>query len=169
MEEKFIILGNLTKPDTYQELMEHEVWRRVFVWLHAHQDALPEDGEYEVDGRDVRAIVQTLETKPRSERVFEAHRREIDLQYCYAGSEIIECAPEETLQEVQQEYDAAKDVSLYTAPASAQRIHMTPGSFVIFFPGDAHMPGIVSRDPQTRKVVVKINADLVDRYELNNS
>ncbi len=134
----------------------------VFDWLQSHRDKPPKDGEYEIAGHDLRAIVQTIDLKPRSERVFEAHQREIDLHCCFTGSEIIEWAPVDTLK-ARTEYDAEKDFTLYDSPDAAAAIHMKPGDFAIFFPEDGHMPGIIADRGHTRKVVLKINIDLLSK------
>jgi YhcH/YjgK/YiaL family protein len=159
-----MFLGNLDQPGTYQTLLSHGTWTKALKWLREHRERLPEDGEYELDGHDFRAIVQTVNTQPRTKRVFEAHQLEIDLQCCFRGSELIEWAPLNTLQ-ARGEYNTEKDYTLYDVPLSATTLRttlrMTPGTFAIFFPADGHMPGIKAEHDQTRKVVIKVNTGLL--------
>ncbi len=42
-------------------------------------------------------------------------------------------------------------------------IQMTPGTFAVFFPGQAHLPGIKTRHDQARLAVIKINLDFLNR------
>lgn len=155
-----MLLGTLDQPGTYQLLLNHGAWMKALNWLQERRDKLPNDGEYELEGHDLRAIVQTVNLQPRSERLFEAHRREIDLQCCFTGSETIEWISVEALT-ARTEYDDKKDFTLYDVLPVATAIHMTPGTFAIFFPGDGHMPGSKAEHDQTRKVVIKINTDLL--------
>ncbi|MDP3685575.1 MAG: YhcH/YjgK/YiaL family protein [bacterium] len=155
-----MIVGSLDRPETYASLLTNDAWRLVFEWASAARTRAPEDGEYPLRGREVRAIVQTVQAKERSEGVFEAHRREVDVHVCLDGSELIEVAPVSSLRP-RVEYDAEKDYTLYDVPDSTERVEMTPGAFAVFFPEDGHMPGLKHQHPQMRKIVFKIRRDLV--------
>jgi YhcH/YjgK/YiaL family protein len=65
--------------------------------------------------------------------------------------------------EVKTPYDPEKDVEFYHRPgAGPARVNVSPGTFVVLFPWDAHMPQLaVEGVPTTvKKVVVKIRAGL---------
>ena len=67
------------------------------------------DGETELDGRRVFAIVQRYETVPSSAPRFEFHRKYIDIQYIASGGEVIGWAPAGRMS-VSEPYDADKDI-----------------------------------------------------------
>ena len=59
-------------------------------------------------------------------------------------------------------YDAEADLLKWRAPEAAGFLRMTPGTFCIFYPEDAHMPKL--RDAaaaRTKKLVVKTRIDLL--------
>lgn len=156
-----MLVGHLNNPGTYISLLTHPVWQQAFAWLKQQSPALPAtDGVHELQGHDLRAMVQTVTTEPRARRNFEAHQREIDLQVCFAGSEIIEWAPLDVLIP-KTTYDHQKDYTLFDPPQHATNIHMVPGTFAVFFPSDGHRPGISYADETTRKVVIKVNKELL--------
>ena len=56
-------------------------------------------------------------------------------------------------QEVTQEYDEGKDVEFYGDKATA-KFTVPAGHFAVFFPSDAHQPGIAP-GKEYRKLIVK--------------
>lgn len=156
-----MLVGHIDHPETYQHFLPQPVWQTALDWLKENSEKLASptggtDGEYEIEGRDLFAIVQTIEPQTRDKCIFEAHKNYIDLQYCISGGELIEWAPVETLTP-KGEFLTEKDYGHYLAPEKASSVLMTPGTFGIFFPHDAHMPKISDGvHPQTKKVVVKI-------------
>lgn len=166
-----MLAGHIKHPKTYQTFLTHPVWEKALGWLK--ENSSRGDGEYEIEGRDLFAIVQTIQTQPRESCIFEAHKNYIDLQYCISGGELIEWAPVETLTP-KGEFLTDKDYGHYLAPekapasggappkAVATSLLMTPGTFGIFFPHDSHMPKISDgTNNQTKKVVVKIKESLL--------
>lgn len=151
-----MLLGHIHTPNTYEPFLQHEVWQKVLAWLNTEAPKLA-NGEYAIDGRNIYAPISTIQTLPREEATYEAHRQYIDVHYCLEGGEIIEWAPVETLTPT-MEFDITKDYCLYESPNKATSLLMTPGTFAIFFPADAHMPKISdSQNTQVKKVVVKIH------------
>jgi YhcH/YjgK/YiaL family protein len=113
-----------------------------------------EPGKYEIDGKNVFALVQTYQTKPKDSGVWEAHRRYIDIQYVAEGIERIGYTNLNTLT-VSQPYDTENDFELFKGHGDFLTVNA--GTFAIFAPQDAHMPGIAIQEPaQLKKVVVKV-------------
>ena len=115
------------------------------------------DGTYPVGpseaSGDVRALVQRYTTKPLSEGRWEAHRRHIDLQMLVSGKERIGYAPLNRLQA--QPYDEERDLLWLTG--EGEHLRLEPGEFVLLWPEDGHMPGIMVDGPEpVLKVVFKI-------------
>jgi biofilm protein TabA len=114
------------------------------------------DGRHEIDGDRVFALVQSYTTTPAAERKLEHHRKYADIQFLFAGEEVIEHAPLNGLP-VDTVYDASKDYGLVRDPAERSRVVLHPGTWAIFLPQDAHKPGCaVSAPTAVRKVVVKV-------------
>ena len=112
-------------------------------------------GTYQINPR-VKAIVSEYETKVKNEVGYEAHRKNIDIQYLLKGEERVACLPVEKLKETKP-YSEEKDAAFFTA--SIQPIEMTLGDgfFAIFFPQDGHMPQLsVGETKMVKKVVVKV-------------
>ncbi len=111
-------------------------------------------GKYEIDDQNVYAMVQAYNSKPLAEGKWEAHKQYIDIQYVADGIEKIGFAPIGHMK-VAQDYDAAKDFMLLEG--SGDFVTVRKGTFVILFPGDAHMPGMAVNEPEpVKKVVVKV-------------
>ena len=125
--------------------------------------ARSEQKRYELQGDDIYAMVMSYETRARDTAILESHRTYVDVQCVLQGSESIEWFPSETLT-VDSPYDASIDAALYkTDSPGLSRITMGPGVFAVFFPADAHMPGLADDDGPSNivKVVVKIRTDLL--------
>lgn len=111
-------------------------------------------GRYDIDGDKVFALVQRYETKPQEKGVWEAHRRYIDVQYVAAGVETMGYAPLGKLT-VTKPYAPEGDCELLEG--SGAFFDAAAGMFALFYPQDAHMPGLACGASQpVVKVVVKI-------------
>ena len=114
-------------------------------------------GTYQINQR-VKAIVSEYETKSVNEYGYEAHRKNIDIQYLLSGEERIACLPIERLKETKP-YNEEKDAVFYTTNSIIQpsNIILLPGYFAIFYPQDGHMPQLyVDKPMKVKKVVVKV-------------
>jgi YhcH/YjgK/YiaL family protein len=159
-----MLLAHYQSTNTFADLLKsNPVWEKALAWIQAN-GGTAEPGEYEIDGRNIYAIVVSTDTKPPGECTFEAHQRFVDLQYCVNGGEIIFWQPAAHLTP-KGPYDKEKDVILFTEPVdepASARLKMGSDKFAIFFPQDAHAPLAADGFNKTvRKVVVKINVDLL--------
>jgi YhcH/YjgK/YiaL family protein len=132
----------------------------IYEGLRFLQQASPDIavGTYQINSR-VRAIVSEYETKVKNEVGYEAHRKNIDIQYLLRGEERVACLPLDKLKETVP-YSEEKDAAFFTS--SLQPIEMTLGDgyFAIFFPQDGHMPQLIVGEPEmVKKVVVKIKIE----------
>lgn len=160
-----MIHGHIKVPGTFtRELLDHPVWREAFGWLRQTDTLKLPPGTYPIAGDDIQALVQHIPLKPaHALHSFEAHRQKIDLQFSLTGKEVIQFAPVPMLL-ISQSYSAKKDYELYKPPTSPSMLMMNPGMFAIFYPEDAHMPGISFAGAEaTRKVVIKIDKGLFER------
>jgi YhcH/YjgK/YiaL family protein len=117
-------------------------------------DVLP--GRVDLSGDAIYALIQEYETRPPEQGKWEAHRRYIDVQYIVTGRERMLFAPIETLEA--GDYVPEKDFLPLTGRGST--VDLSAGFFIIFFPEDAHMPGLSIDHPEpVKKVVVKIRVE----------
>jgi len=115
-------------------------------------------GRYELDGDKLYALVQQYDSKPREQGRLEAHRRYIDVQYVAEGAERMGYGNVDDLKVV-TEYDGTKDALFLQGESDFVVMHA--GSFAVFWPQDAHMPGIALQAPQrVKKVVLKVLKNL---------
>lgn len=110
-----------------------------------------EEGKYTLEN-GVYFMVQRYCTKPVEQGKWEAHRKYIDIQLILEGCEAMGYAPIEATKELAP-YDEEKD--FHHLQGEGCLLQGPAGSFCIFFPDDAHMPGI-NGSGEIRKIVVKI-------------
>ncbi len=114
-----------------------------------------EDGRYDIDGDNIFALVQRYETRNQTaESRWEVHRRYIDVQYVVAGAEKMGYAHAASLIPATS-YDSARDIQFLHG--TGDFYSLSKGFFTIFFPADAHLPGLSNGEPENViKVVVKV-------------
>ncbi len=112
-----------------------------------------EDKLYEVEGRDLFFSLQSYDSKPANDTP-EAHRDYIDIQFLVEGEEKIGIAP---LEDMVEEVEGRPDSDIWSYRGLVDEITLTGDRFAVFFPGDAHAPGIAPKKPaHCRKCVVKV-------------
>ena len=147
--------ANLAK--SYSE--NRDRWNRAFSFLKSNDLPTLELKRYDLDGDNLYAMVSAYMTKNPEDAKFEAHRQYIDIQYVVSGSELIGIAPRASQDSILQPYDATKDIELLSVK-QGMTVRATPDRFFMFFPEDAHMPGLKAEtNAPVRKVVVKIRID----------
>ena len=116
-------------------------------------------GAHQINPR-VKAIVSEYDTKKVNEHGFEAHKKNIDIQYLLQGEERISSMPIERLT-LTQPYSEANDAAFYSSEGvRAQEITIGDGYFAVFFPQDGHMPQLSVDEPMmVKKIVVKVEAN----------
>lgn len=118
------------------------------------------NGEYEIDGRNVFARVNTYDTEPSAERRPEKHNDYIDVQFVASGKEKIFYTPL-TADCVETENKAEKeDVIFYADPQEKNFVTLDAGDFAIFFPWELHRPNCNAgaKAAHVQKIVVKVKA-----------
>ncbi len=103
------------------------------------------DGRHELAGSKLSAIFSSYQTEDPEEKLFEAHRRFIDIQVVLQGRETLYWSPLPSL-ELREEYSEADDIAFFSGPAGIA-VPLEPGRFTILFPQDAHKPGCAMGRP----------------------
>ena len=128
--------------------------RTALEWLQRTDLAALPVGRVDLEGDHLFALVQEYTTKPMDDGLWEAHRTYIDVQYVVSGRERMGYVPVEAVQ-VTRAYDAEKDYLNGTGHGSF--IYGATGMVFVFWPGDAHMPGMQVDGPEpVRKIVLKV-------------
>lgn len=111
-------------------------------------------GKYEIDGSKVYVQISGGETKPEHEGKWEGHRKYIDIQYVFEGSEMMGYANLGQMKE-DTEYDEKKDIIFFRG--KGDMFIVQAGYFALFTPEDIHLTSIMVDEPKYRKkALVKI-------------
>ncbi len=111
-----------------------------------------EEGHHIISGEDVFLAISHYKTQVHKD--FEAHQQYIDIQIVLEGNECITWCPLSETCPITN-YDTHKDITFLTG--KGQRFVATQDLFFIFFPEDAHQPGITFESPKyVKKAVFKI-------------
>ncbi len=151
-----MIVCDLSKLD--EQIVLNERMVKALAYLRQTTGLELPDGRVEIDGQQVYALVQSYDSKPKTDAPrFEAHRRYLDVQYIVAGREHIGWAGVEALRET-TDYNAEKDVIHGVVDADeATYVKLRAGQLAVFHPWDAHAPGLSIGEPgHVKKIVVKV-------------
>ena len=134
-------------------------WEKAFKFLQSSDLSKLELKRFDIDGDNLFATVSEYLSKNEETTRFEAHRKYIDIQYVISGKEIMNIAPLSTVKEVLTPYDATKDIEFLTVEKII-KYSATSTNFFIFFPCDAHRPGLKDGvNANVRKIVIKVKVD----------
>ena len=106
-----------------------------------------------LDGQDLIVEIRDQAAKDEKDCKLEAHKDYIDIQIPLNTPETMLWSSTEDCQNVIKEYDEGKDVEFYGDKATA-KFTVPAGHFAVFFPSDAHQPGIAP-GKEYRKLIVK--------------
>ncbi len=152
--ENKMVYGNIDNWENYQCLNEN--FNKAFQFLINNDLKELPVGRYDIYGEEVFAMVQEYDTKDEEEGKYEAHKKYIDIQYMVQGEEKVGYAFVENI-ETCLPYDSEKDFMLLEG--KKEFFFLREKEFYIFFPEDAHMPGIAKGNKtRVKKVVIKVKA-----------
>lgn len=113
-----------------------------------------ENGQYELEGKNMISIVNRYKTKLPEEAVWESHRKYIDVQFVAGGNERFGHVSLANAPAVTAPYSEEKDVIFYEPGTETFAAPM--GTFMIFDPDDIHAPGLAVGTPPKPADVVKV-------------
>ncbi len=148
-----MIVDSLSSASRYVSL--HPLFAKAFEYINSLNFDTLEDGKFEVDGDNIRAIVSNKNGMTAAESIakFECHDKHIDIQLCIKGNETIGWKPRPSCISQRGEYNAEKDVVFYD-DAPDTYFGLTDKQFAIFYPEDVHAP-MIGEGP-IKKLVLKI-------------
>ena len=121
-----------------------------------------EPGRYEIEGDKLFYLVQDVELRTMEESRAEAHHQYADIQVPFSTNERYGFAlPQPELAPTDDQLES-RDLAFYPTPTGENFIDMTPGTYLVFMPGELHRPCLMIKDKATvRKVVVKVHSSLL--------
>lgn len=144
-----MVVDRIENLEKYASL--NPLFAKAIEYLKSTDLMAQELGKVKLQGDDLTVNFAQTQPKIKEEAKLETHNQFIDIQLPLSGVEVMGYTPRHDLPETQ--YDADKDISFYQGLAESY-IPVKPGMFAIFFPQDAHAPG-VSPDG-VKKVIVKV-------------
>lgn len=144
-----MVIDRIENLEKYVSL--NPLFAKAIEYLRATDLNAQELGKVKLQGNEL--VVNFSQTKPKAkeEAKLETHNSFIDIQIPLCGVEVMGFTPRANLSE--SEYDYNNDISFYEGLAESY-ITIKPGMFAIFFPQDAHAPGI--SPVGVKKVIVKV-------------
>jgi biofilm protein TabA len=148
-----MILGVLSSTSVVEKT--HPLFKKAFDYIRSVgvEAILASSAKIELLAKDLYLFGSEYQGKTREQARIEAHRRYIDIQIPVEGTEEMGWADIRDSGEVVTPYNPDKDVEFYAGPVSTW-FTVAPGQFAIFFPEDAHQPGI--GQGTLKKIVVKV-------------
>jgi biofilm protein TabA len=148
-----MIIDTLNNAKKYFSV--HPLFEKAFAYINGQDLAAAEDGKISMDGDNLKAIFSNSpgKTVEASTAKFECHNEHIDIQVCISGIEIIGWKPRGKCVQPNNDYNAEKDVQLYS-DVPDMFFQLTDGQFVILFPEDVHAPMI--GEGLIKKLVMKV-------------
>lgn len=130
-------------------------------WIADNDVTRMEAGTYEIQGKDIYAMIQDITTQPAEVRRPERHNIYLDIQYIVSGVERMGYVPYTGAEAVLEDPEG-KDATFYKDLVGETFVDVTPGCYCIFFSNDIHRPGCAAGEPgNVRKVVVKVKQNIL--------
>lgn len=145
-----MIIDTLENLTSYINL--HPRFAQAFAFLAQDLDKLV-DGKYDIDGKNIFAMVSHDTGKTREVGRLESHEEYIDIQVVLEGVDDMGWRPKSLCLTNDTEYDSERDLQFFK-DAPETWLAVGPRMFAIFFPEDGHMPLIA--EGTLHKIVVKV-------------
>ena len=132
----------------------HPLFSQAFAFVEEYLKEKKPVGKYEILGDSLFAMVQAYDSK--AEAKMEVHDKYIDLQFIVSGEEKMLWARREELAVITP-FPEGKDTEILEEGNRPATLILHAGEFAIFYPNDAHKPGLAVNTPTpVEKIVVKI-------------
>lgn len=146
-----MVIDKLENLEKYYAL--NPLFKEVAAFLAENDmNALP-TGIHKIKGDDLFVNIQEAKGKTRDEAVIEYHRKLIDIQIPFSGTETYGYIPVSELPEAEFHEDG--DYALVPEAAPQSYVTCKPGMFAIFFPQDGHAP-LITDEAVLRKAIFKV-------------
>lgn len=147
-----MIFDTISNFEKYKSIIPHQQKIIQFVNDVIDKKTNLETDKIEIDGDSVFALINRYQTKEKN--VWEAHKKYIDIQWMIYGNESILFANSHDLI-VSNPYDEINDYMILKG--TGDKLTLSEDKFVMFFPDDAHQPGLITNKPEDIiKIVIKV-------------
>jgi len=154
VHKKGVILMITSNIKNYERYLFNDDFADAFKYLISENLSNLPQGKHQIT-ENVHIIRDSYHTRKLGETFWESHEDYIDIQFIIKGEERIAYSPIHHLTEVI--YHQENDFKLLVGPVNSS-LNLIENDFAIFFPEDAHMPGLNPNDSseEVHKIVVKI-------------
>ena len=147
-----MVIGTLKNPSYYIGFGERVV--KAIQYMIEHDPENLPLGKNSIENDNIYYEVSESETVKPNEKLFEAHRKFIDIQMTLSGEEWYGYNCVDQLEE-KIPYNPEKDAAFYSG--DGEYFKLPKGQFVLFMPEDAHNPCVYfDKQGRIRKIVIKI-------------
>ncbi len=146
-----MIIDHLSNIRRYQNLHKH--FPEIFEYLEKNNIKDLPIGKHDIIKDQAYISIDKVPARDKKNAHLEAHRKYIDIQVIFSGLDTMGWKPVFHCKKTQNDYDEEKDIIFYKDSPDFF-VSVAPGFFVIFFPEDAHMPLIGTKE--IHKAVAKI-------------
>ena len=146
-----MILDKLENAENYFAL--HPKFKDAFLFLNRPDIKEFVFQSYSLDDKILYALLSNKPGKKKEDSKLEAHKKYIDIQFLIEGEEVIGWKTYKDCKQVEKLYNDENDIEFFSDIPQTY-LTLTPGTFAIFYPDDAHAPMI--SDNSVHKVVLKV-------------
>jgi YhcH/YjgK/YiaL family protein len=147
-----MIVDSLQNTDLYAHIDDRLAV--AFKFLQTNNLSKLENGKHIIQENEVFAMVSEYTSKNLEDAKWEAHEKYADIQVVISGEEKMGYAPLKKM-EVKEAYNPEKDIVILKG--EGDYVTARPGTFVVFFPQDAHQPCVaIQGNVPVKKVVIKV-------------
>lgn len=146
-----MIIDNISESYKYEKI--HPLFKRAFDFMKTPDLECLAKGRIILDGNKLFVDVSEFEGKPEENAPLEAHKKYIDIQVPIIGREKYGWKSVHNCEDVSESYSAKNDI-MFFADDPDTYFYVETGNFVIFFPEDAHAPGM--GDGTMKKLIIKV-------------
>jgi YhcH/YjgK/YiaL family protein len=146
-----MILDIVDRGHHYADM--HPLFGRAFEFLRTTDLKTLAPGRHELEGERLYLSIDDAVGRGRAHARLEHHRRYIDIQLCLSGEEHFGWLPLGCCNTRDGQFDPTLDIGFFEDQPQSW-IHLAQGTFVVFFPADAHAP-LAGTGP-VRKAVMKV-------------
>ncbi len=149
-----MIIDNVSNAPLYYNI--HKRFEKAFKFLETVDFENCEEGTFEIEGINIKAIISSNKLKNKEDAQLETHRKYIDIHIPISGNETFGWKSAKKLENSVNKYDPEGDFELFYDSATTY-FTIVPGEFTIFLSDDAHAPLIGSGE--LKKIIFKIAID----------
>jgi biofilm protein TabA len=146
-----MILDAISEVANYSYI--HPAFSKAFDYLRSHDLSELSSGRHEIVEGKMFALASITPGKGLSETKLEVHQKFIDIQCAVSGIDNIGWRPLGQCLNPMGSFDSQNDVQFFS-DLPITWFGLSPATFAIFFPTDAHAP--LSVNGMLHKVVIKV-------------